>query len=203
MPHVERMISWLSCLNCTVDISWWIVKIKVKMTGKVDLSIPISNNLWMSTLMLTCLLLKRLNPCHAEWIKMPRPLLVLANQITWSRLSKQIHILYDKQCRSRSVGFRSQLIWIYTVCKCRSYSFSRTRLIHLVVFSYLFDFLFGFQHFNRLSKSAQLWIETNCSHKGANSFLSEWPFFIREKETKIKYFASNFHWKCTNYPLSI
>ena len=29
-----------------------------------------------------------------------------------------IHILNDKQCRSRSVGFfRSQLIWIYTDCK--------------------------------------------------------------------------------------
>ena len=33
-----------------------------------------------------------------------------------------IHILNDKQCRSRSVGFfRSQLIWIYTVCKGRAY----------------------------------------------------------------------------------
>ena len=34
----------------------------------------------------------------------------------------QIHKLNDKQCRSRSVGvFRSQLIWIYTVCKGRAY----------------------------------------------------------------------------------
>ena len=34
----------------------------------------------------------------------------------------QIHILDVKQCRSRSVGFfRSQLIWIYTVCKGRVY----------------------------------------------------------------------------------
>ena len=32
----------------------------------------------------------------------------------------QIQILNSKQCRSRSVGFfRSQLIWIYTVCKGR------------------------------------------------------------------------------------
>ena len=37
-----------------------------------------------------------------------------ASQITWS----QIHILIDKQCRS---FFRSQLIWIYTVCKGRAY----------------------------------------------------------------------------------
>ena len=52
---------------------------------------------------------------------MPRPLLS-PNQITWSRLLIQIHILNDKQCRSRSVGFfRSQLIWIYTVCKGRVY----------------------------------------------------------------------------------
>ena len=34
----------------------------------------------------------------------------------------QNHILNDKQCRSRSVGFfRSQLIWISTVCKGRVY----------------------------------------------------------------------------------
>ena len=33
-----------------------------------------------------------------------------------------MHILNDKQCRSRSVGFfRRQLIWIYTVCKGRIY----------------------------------------------------------------------------------
>ena len=45
-----------------------------------------------------------------------------ANQISWSRLLIQIHILTDKQCRSWSVGFvRSQLIWIYTVCKGRAY----------------------------------------------------------------------------------
>ena len=45
-----------------------------------------------------------------------------ANQITWSRLLIQIHILIYKQCRSRSVGFfRSQQIWIYTVCKGRTY----------------------------------------------------------------------------------
>ena len=45
-----------------------------------------------------------------------------ANQITWFWILIQIHILYDKQCRSRSIGFfRSQLIWIYTVCKGRVY----------------------------------------------------------------------------------
>ena len=45
-----------------------------------------------------------------------------ANQITWSRLLIQIHILNGKQCRSRSDGFwSSQLICIYTVCKGRVY----------------------------------------------------------------------------------
>ena len=46
----------------------------------------------------------------------------LANQITWSRFLIEIHIFNDKQCRSRSDGFfRSQLIWIYIVCKGRTY----------------------------------------------------------------------------------
>ena len=45
-----------------------------------------------------------------------------ANQIAWYRLLIWIHILNGKQCRSRSVGFfRSQLIWIYTVCKGKVY----------------------------------------------------------------------------------
>ena len=51
--------------------------------------------------------------CHAH-IEIP------ANQITWSKLLKQIHIL--RQWRSRSVGFsRSQLIWTYIVWKGRTY----------------------------------------------------------------------------------
>ena len=50
-----------------------------------------------------------------------------ANHFDWSRLLIQIHILNDKQCRSRSVGFfRSQLIW----CLRRQgiYGFSSTRI---------------------------------------------------------------------------
>ena len=43
----------------------------------------------------------------------------------WSRLLIQIHILIGKQCRSRSVGFiRSQLIWIYIICKDRTNLYS-------------------------------------------------------------------------------
>ena len=53
--------------------------------------------------------------CHAHF-------LFSTNQITWSRLLIQIHILNDKQCKSRSVSFfRSQQIWIYTVFKDRAY----------------------------------------------------------------------------------
>ena len=63
---------------------------------------------------LTLVMLNKLR-CHAHFQ-------FSANQITWSRLLIQIHILNGKQCRSRSVGFfRSQLIWIYTVCKGRAY----------------------------------------------------------------------------------
>ena len=63
---------------------------------------------------LTLVLLNKLS-CHSHfWFS--------ANRITWSGLLIQIHILNGKQCRSRSVGFfRSQLIWIYTVCKGRIY----------------------------------------------------------------------------------
>ena len=59
---------------------------------------------------------------HAEKIMMHAGFYFSANHITGSRLVMQNHILIDKQCRSRSVGFfRSQLIWIYTVCKDRVY----------------------------------------------------------------------------------
>ena len=64
--------------------------------------------------MLTLVLLNKLR-CHAYFQ-------FSANQITWSSLLIQIHILNGKHCRSRSVGFfRSQLICIYTVCKDRVY----------------------------------------------------------------------------------
>ena len=63
---------------------------------------------------LTLVLLNKLR-CHAYFQ-------FSANQITWSNLLIQINILNGKQCRSRSVGFfRSQLIWIYTVCKDKVY----------------------------------------------------------------------------------
>ena len=53
----------------------------------------------------------------------PYPLLIFNQSDYLIQVSfTQIHILNDKQCKFRSVGFfRSQLIWIYTVCKGRVY----------------------------------------------------------------------------------
>ena len=49
---------------------------------------------------------------------MPRPPLIFSQSDYSIWIVTINHILNGKQCRSRSVGFfRSQLIWIYTVCK--------------------------------------------------------------------------------------
>ena len=62
-----------------------------------------------------------INPCHAEWIKMPHPLLNFNQWDYWIQVV-DTNSHNAKQCRSRSVGFwRSQLIWIYTVYKSRAY----------------------------------------------------------------------------------
>ena len=75
----------------------------------------VSNPFGYGLITLTLVLLNKVR-CHTRFK-------FSANQITRSRLLLYIHILNDKQCRSRSVGFfRSQLIWIYTVCKGRVYS---------------------------------------------------------------------------------
>ena len=44
-----------------------------------------------------------INPCPAEYIKSHAHFQFSVNQITWSRLLIHIHILNDKQCRSRSL----------------------------------------------------------------------------------------------------
>ena len=64
-------------------------------------------------------------------LKMLRPLLtVKANQISRSWLSIQIHILHDKQYRSRSVGFSSEANWSGSTLFAETYLFwfSRTRV---------------------------------------------------------------------------
>ena len=59
-----------------------------------------------------------INPCPAEWIKMPCPNLIFSQSDYLIRIVVINSYTNGKQCRSRSVGFfRSQLIWIYTVCK--------------------------------------------------------------------------------------
>ena len=82
-----------------------------RKTRKVSLlchQLTLSQVWWM----LTLVMLNKLS-CHTHFY-------FSANQITLFGLMIQIHILNGKQCRSRSVGFfRSQLIWIYTVCKAR------------------------------------------------------------------------------------
>ena len=63
-----------------------------------------------------------------------------ANQITWSRLLIQCHILNGKQCRSRLIGFfRSQPIRIYTVCKDGVYLGSAGQGLNKI---YYFKFIF-------------------------------------------------------------
>ena len=53
---------------------------------------------------------------------MPCPFLIFSQSDYLIKIVDTIHIFNAKQCRSRSVGFwRSQLIWIYTVCKDRAY----------------------------------------------------------------------------------
>ena len=67
-----------------------------------------------------------------------------ANLITRSRLLIQIPILNDKQCRSRSVGFlsfgffKSQLIWLYIVCKDRVHVYQGSEGQELISFDYFF-----------------------------------------------------------------
>ena len=56
----------------------------------------------------------KINPCPAEKIKMPRPLLI------FSRSDYLIHIVAINSHTKRQT-VQSQLIWIYTVCKCRIY----------------------------------------------------------------------------------
>ena len=53
---------------------------------------------------------------------MPRPFLILSQSDCLIKFVSTNSQLNDKQCRSRSVGsWRSQLIWINTICKDRAY----------------------------------------------------------------------------------
>ena len=97
--HVQRHF-YASCSPNVRTYFLWKKKKKKRKTTTCPLLV----------LQLTLVLLNKLR-CHAHFQ-------FSAYQITWSGLLIQIHILNDKQCRSRLVGFfRSQLIWIYTVCK--------------------------------------------------------------------------------------
>ena len=101
--HCSWWMKFFCCVTC--KIFWFCF---FWFLGKAVLHV------WHFQVILTLVLLNKLR-CHAHF-------LFSASQITWSGLLLQIRILNGKQCRSRSVGFwRSQLIWIYTVCKGRVY----------------------------------------------------------------------------------
>ena len=66
-----------------------------------------------------------LHPFHTEQIKMQRPRLIFSQSDYLIRVVDQVLIFNDKQCKLRSVTFfRSQLIWICTVCKDRAHPVS-------------------------------------------------------------------------------
>ena len=110
---LPSLLIWLD-VQADLNLHW--AHILRDISWHCDISLDI-NNVNICTWAhpnLTLVLLNKLR-CHAYFQ-------FSANQVTWSSLLIQIHILNGKQCRSRSVGFfRSQLIWIYTVCKCRVY----------------------------------------------------------------------------------
>ena len=136
-----------------------------------------------------------------------------ANQIAWSRLFIQIHMLNDKQCRSRSVGFfRSQLIWIYTVCKGRVYADSVEQGLNLTFTTLwmnsaddnLMIFFFFFNQktgFFLIQQMMILWYFSYFSQKtGFFLFLSEnrlWYFIqiIVSVGVSLHEISKSIHWE--------
>ena len=61
-----------------------------------------------------------INPCPAEYIRMPHPLLILSQSDSLIQIVDINSHAEWQTVQIRSVGFfRNQLIWIYTVCKGR------------------------------------------------------------------------------------
>ena len=107
---------------------------------------------------------------------MPSPLLIFSQSDYLIRIVA-IHshtnlCLNGKQCRSRSVGFlRSQLIWIYTVCKGRVYLGSAGQ-----GFIYLFFF------FNKIYLVNALEIASSHNREWPDySWLCLWATFLQER----------------------
>ena len=66
-----------------------------------------------------------LNTCPTEWIKMPRLLLIFSQSDYLIQIVDRNSHTYWQTVQIRSAGFfRSQLIWIYSVCKGRVYPVS-------------------------------------------------------------------------------
>ena len=83
-----------------------------------------------------------------------------ANQITLSRLFLYSHILKGKQCRSRSVGFRNQLIWSYTVCKGRVYPGSAGQGLNLKFCRYCKRVIYVFKAYTKSEAQVNLRFRT-------------------------------------------
>ena len=71
---------------------------------------------------------------------MLHPFLIFCQSVYLIQSVYNIHILNGGQCRSGSVGFfRSQLIWLYTVCKGRTYLGSAGSRLNNSLFYFLFN----------------------------------------------------------------
>ena len=95
-----------------------------------------------------------------------------------------IHTLNGKQCRSRSVGFfRSQLIWIYTVCKSRAYPGSagqglkcqsQLHTLHTIFFFFVVDFN------SSLAEQGMPCLNKRCrSRSGSTLFIIKYVSFYK------------------------
>ena len=105
----KKNIMWIPPLICSYE---YLLKTYGNFTRILPLSLALSYHYFMCSL--TLVVLNKLR-CHTHFQ-------FSANQITRSRLLMQTFILYDNECRSRSVSFfSSQLIWIYTVSKDGAY----------------------------------------------------------------------------------
>ena len=100
MPHSAVSDLGLHCLPITL-CQLHLVKILIRLCkcagwSESSLGCISAGSFLILQLILTFVMLNNLR-CHAHF-------LFLANHITWSRLLIYIHILNDKQCRSRSVS---------------------------------------------------------------------------------------------------
>ena len=108
---------------------WGVVRVVFTYTAQKPL-IRLNMHGLISTLLFLCH-----NPCHAEYIKMPCPLLIFSqsdNLIQVVDTKTNSHILNDKQCWSISVGLlqKPTNLDLHCLQKQGISGFSRTRVKH-------------------------------------------------------------------------